>query len=64
MAKEFGPRGIRANAVSPGAIRTDLVMASMTSSMHLLAAQTALWRVVEPDYVGRVIASLLSDDNA
>lgn len=24
MAKEFGPRRIRANAISPGAIRTDL----------------------------------------
>jgi NAD(P)-dependent dehydrogenase (short-subunit alcohol dehydrogenase family) len=63
MAKEFGPRGIRANAVSPGAIRTNLGGGLNDEFEALLASQTALGRVGEPDDVGRVIASLLSDDN-
>ncbi|MGI4748480.1 MAG: SDR family NAD(P)-dependent oxidoreductase [Janthinobacterium lividum] len=64
MAKEFGDRRIRANAVSPGAIRTDLGGGLNAEFEALLAGQTALGRVGEPDDVGRVIASLLSDDNA
>ena len=63
MAKEFGHRGIRANAVSPGAIRTDLGGGLTDDFEALLASQTALGRVGEPDDVGAVIASLLSDDN-
>lgn len=63
MAKEFGHRGIRANAVSPGAIRTDLGGGLTDDFATLLASQTALGRVGEPDDVGGVIASLLSDDN-
>ncbi|MCC0808650.1 SDR family oxidoreductase [Methylobacterium sp. W2] len=64
MAKEFGPRGIRANAVSPGAIRTELGGGLNGEFEALLASQTALGRVGEPDDVGRVIAGLLSDDSA
>ena len=64
MAKEFGDRGIRANAVSPGAIRTDLGGGLNDEFEALLAGQTALGRVGEPDDIGKMIASLLSDDNA
>ncbi len=64
MAKEFGERRIRVNAVSPGAIRTDLGGGLDDAFEALLAAQTALGRVGEPDDVGRVIAGLLSDDQA
>ncbi|MFD3228854.1 SDR family NAD(P)-dependent oxidoreductase [Rahnella aceris] len=59
MAKEFGPRRIRANAISPGAIRTGL----NDEFEALLASQTALGRVGEPDDVGKAIASLVSDEN-
>jgi NAD(P)-dependent dehydrogenase (short-subunit alcohol dehydrogenase family) len=62
MAKEFGDRRIRANSVSPGAIRTELGGGLNDEFAALLAGQTALGRVGEPDDVGRVIASLLSDD--
>jgi NAD(P)-dependent dehydrogenase (short-subunit alcohol dehydrogenase family) len=67
MAKEFGPRGIRANSVSPGAIRTDMtseVLDQMPEFEAMLAGQTSLGRIGEPDDVGRVIASLLSADHA
>lgn len=67
MAKEFGPRRIRANSVSPGAIRTDMTSEALDQSpefVELLAGQTALGRIGAPDDVGRVVASLLSEDNA
>ncbi|RON57647.1 SDR family NAD(P)-dependent oxidoreductase [Pseudomonas frederiksbergensis] len=63
MAKEFGERRIRANAVSPGAIRTELGGGLNDEFEALLASQTALGRVGEPGDVARVIATLLSEDS-
>ncbi|MEJ2801674.1 SDR family oxidoreductase [Comamonadaceae bacterium PP-2] len=66
MAKEFGPRGIRANSIAPGAIRTDMTSGALDQSPEfetMLAGQTALGRIGAPDDVGRVIASLLSPDS-
>lgn len=66
MAKEFGARRIRANSISPGAIRTDMTSGAfdqMPEFVTLLAGQTALGRIGAPDDVGRVIASLLSADS-
>jgi NAD(P)-dependent dehydrogenase (short-subunit alcohol dehydrogenase family) len=62
MAKEFGERRIRANAVSPGAIRTELGGGLNDEFEALLASQTALGRVGEPEDVARVIAMLLSEE--
>lgn len=62
MAKEFGARGIRVNAVSPGAIRTELGGGLNDEFETMLAEQTALGRVGEPEDVGRVIATLLSHE--
>ncbi len=64
MAKEFGARRIRANAVSPGAIRTELGGGLNDEFEALLAGQTALGRVGEPQDVARVIAMLLSEESA
>ena len=64
MAKEFGERRIRANAVSPGAIRTELGGGLTSEFETLLASQTALGRVGEPEEVGRVIAHLLSSESS
>ena len=63
MAKEFGDRRIRANSIAPGPIRTELGGGLTDEFEALLAGQTALGRVGEPDDVGCMIASLLSDDN-
>lgn len=66
MAQEFGPRGIRANSISPGAIRTDMTSGALDQSPELetlLAGRTALGRIGTPDDVGRAIASLLAADS-
>ena len=63
MAKEFGERRIRANSIAPGAIRTELGGGLNDEFEAMLAGQTALGRVGEPDDIGGVIASLLSDEN-
>lgn len=63
MAKEFGVRRIRANSIAPGAIRTELGGGLTPEFEAMLADQTALGRVGEPEEVGGVIASLLSNEN-
>ncbi len=63
MAKEFGERRIRTNSIAPGPIRTELGGGLTQEFETLLAGQTALGRVGEPDDVGSMVASLLSDDN-
>jgi NAD(P)-dependent dehydrogenase (short-subunit alcohol dehydrogenase family) len=63
MAKEFGERRIRANSIAPGPIRTELGGGMSQEFETLLAGQTALGRVGEPDDVGCLIAGMLSDDH-
>ncbi len=65
MAKEFSPRGIRVNSVSPGATRTRLAgdaFARFPELIEPIAAKTALGRVGEPDDIGMVIATLISEE--
>lgn len=62
MAKEFGDRRIRVNSVAPGAIRTELGGGLNNEFETLLASQTALGRVGEPEDVARVIAALMTLD--
>jgi NAD(P)-dependent dehydrogenase (short-subunit alcohol dehydrogenase family) len=63
MAKEFGARRIRANSIAPGAIRTELGGGLNDEFEGMLAGQTALGRVGEPEEIGGVVASLLSNEN-
>lgn len=63
MAKEFGARKIRANSIAPGAIRTELGGGLNDEFEAMLSGQTALGRVGEPEDIGGMIASLLSDEN-
>ncbi|MEV6375129.1 SDR family NAD(P)-dependent oxidoreductase [Micromonospora musae] len=65
MAKEFSPRGIRVNSIAPGATRTrlaDNAFERYPEVIPALAAKTAFGRVGEPDDIGMVIATLVSDE--
>jgi NAD(P)-dependent dehydrogenase (short-subunit alcohol dehydrogenase family) len=65
MALEFGPRGIAANTVAPGAIATDFgggVVRDSEEIRQYVAAQTALGRFGQPEDVGGIVAALLSEE--
>lgn len=66
LAAELGSRGIAVNTVAPGAIATDFGGGRVRDVPELnqrVASATALGRVGEPDDIGPMISSLLSDDN-
>ncbi|HEY4045684.1 MAG TPA: SDR family oxidoreductase [Acidobacteriaceae bacterium] len=66
MAKELGPRRIAVNVVAPGATETDFsggIVRDNPVVNKRVAEGTALGRAGVPDDIGRMIASLLSEDN-
>ena len=60
-AKEFGPQGIRVNAVEPGFIATDMLDSLDEKGRAERIAGTALGRLGEADEVADVIVFLLSE---
>ena len=63
LAKEFGARGIRVNAVRPGIIRTDIhAAAGDASRIERFAPMVPLARAGEPEEAARTIMWLLSDE--
>jgi len=69
MALELGPFGIRANAVAPGYIATDMTRATARRQgldpddlERTTAERTPLRRVGQPEDVASVVAFLASDD--
>jgi len=65
MAKELGSRGIRVNAVAPGAIATDFGGGGLKANQGMRAhigSLTALGRVGEADDIGGVVASLCTQE--
>ncbi|MET3037711.1 SDR family oxidoreductase [Chryseobacterium sp. NRRL B-14859] len=65
MAKELGPRKIKANVVAPGAIETDFGGGRVRDNKEInavVAGATALGRVGLPDDIGGVVAFLCTED--
>ena len=66
LAKELGERRIVVNTVAPGAIATDFSGGMVRDNPEVnrrVSEMTALGRPGEPDDIGPMIASLLSEDN-
>jgi NAD(P)-dependent dehydrogenase (short-subunit alcohol dehydrogenase family) len=62
-ASEYGPAGIRVNAVVPGIIETEGVQAELSEQdRSALLAMTPLGRVGRPEEIAHAVAFLVSDE--
>ena len=61
-AAEYGPRGVRVNAVAPGPTRTRMMEAVPEEMVDQLAALAPAGRVAEPEELASAIVFLASDD--
>jgi 3-oxoacyl-[acyl-carrier protein] reductase len=62
LAKEFGPRGITVNAVSPGATETETYRLGKSEQfLASLEAMSAFGRLGRPDEIAAAVAFLASD---
>ena len=60
-AMEYAPLGVRINAVAPGRVVTDMMLASGIADMAAVAAALPLRRMGRPEEVAAAVAWLLSD---
>ena len=60
MAADFGPHGVRVNAIAPGEIRTSMI----GPEYEALAAEIPLRRLGTPEEVARTIYYLCTDESA
>lgn len=63
MAEELRPRGIASLALSPGWMRTELVLAGHQTDEAHWHERPALARTESPRYLGRAVAALAADPN-
>jgi 3-oxoacyl-[acyl-carrier protein] reductase len=61
LAKEFGPKGITVNCVSPGPIRSDHDDKGMTDHIHKQVGRIPMGRLGEPDEVAAMVSLLASE---
>ena len=62
LAQEGAAKGITANAICPGYIATDMVMAVPEKLRESIIAQIPAGRLGEPEEIARCVAFLASDD--
>ncbi|AEH09217.1 MULTISPECIES: 3-oxoacyl-ACP reductase FabG [Protofrankia] len=60
LARELAPRGITANVVAPGPIRTDMIDALTDAQQNNLLNQVPIGRIGEPADVAALVAFLAS----
>ncbi|WP_424811956.1 glucose 1-dehydrogenase [Roseococcus sp. YIM B11640] len=63
-AMEYAPRGIRINAVSPGRVETEMMLASGIADMAQVAAGLPLRRLGRPEEVAAAVCWLLSSEGS
>jgi NAD(P)-dependent dehydrogenase (short-subunit alcohol dehydrogenase family) len=66
LAAEYGPQGVRVNAVLPGAVDTEMYrdMNGSHESQAFITGLHALKRVAKPEEVARSVLYLASDDSS
>ena len=64
LAQELGSRGVRANVVAPGYIKTQLTDAIPEEAQQQMLGLTPLGRFGDPEDVARAVRFLCSDDAA
>jgi len=67
LAKEFGPRGIRVNAINPGMVETEGVHSAGIAESEMrkqVEAQTPLGRIGQPQDIATAAVFLASGDSA
>ena len=63
LAQEGAANGISVNAVSPGYIATDMVMAVLEEVREKIVAAIPAGRLGEPEEIARCVTFLASDDS-
>ena len=64
MARELADRGIRVNAVNPGATETPIYATLPAELKQAIAADSALKRLATPDEIAGAVAFLAGDDGS
>jgi 3-oxoacyl-[acyl-carrier protein] reductase len=64
LAKELGSRGVRANVVAPGYVKTQLTDVMPEEATAAMLANTALGRLGEPEDIAGAVRFLCSDEAA
>ncbi len=62
LAREFGPKGIRVNAVAPGIIETDMMKAVPKEVIDPMIARIPLRRLGQPEDIANAFVFLASDE--
>ncbi|MBO1512601.1 3-oxoacyl-[acyl-carrier-protein] reductase [Metabacillus bambusae] len=61
-AKEFGPKGIRVNAIAPGFIETDMTSTVPEKVLDIMKEKTPLKKLGKPEDIASAYLFLASDD--
>ena len=61
LAKEFGPKGVTVNAISPGPIRSQHADAAMTQHIESQVGRIPLGHLGEPEHIAGLCGYLVSD---
>jgi len=64
LAREFGPKGITVNAISPGPIRTEREDPAISRHIEAQVGRVPVGRLGEPQEIARLCAFLASDAGA